>query len=327
MKVVAVIGLGHIAIRHRRNLRKLFPSSKIIAMSSSGRAVGEVVSDSDQVVSGTDELISYQPELVIVASPAPMHAKHAVPLIEKNIPVIIEKPLSDTNEGAEKILELLKTNGKSVAVGYCLRFLPSAMVVKRLLDAQTLGVPLNATAEVGQYLPDWRPGTDYRNGVSAKKSLGGGVLLELSHELDYLQWLFGSLDIEYAALRQAPGLDIEVEAIADIVASNIDKTIVNIHLDFVQRPPKRKCSIVFSEGRIDWDLLKNEVVVSDVNGVNVVYSDPQWDKNFMYMDMIRDFLDGNSAESRYCNLADAAKTVSIVSKIKSICKNERVNTQ
>ena len=134
MKCVAVIGLGNIANRHRKNLKQLFPNSKLVAMSASGRIPQEAVSDCDVVVDEVNELIAHEVELAIVASPAPFHAKHALPLIEANIPVLIEKPLSVSVADSELVQHAADKHGTPVVMGYCLRYLSSAIAFKKLFE-------------------------------------------------------------------------------------------------------------------------------------------------------------------------------------------------
>ena len=105
-----------------------------------------------------------------------------------------------------------KTTSK-IGVAYNLRYLPSAKKVKHIISERVLGRLTNVHIECGQYLPDWRPGTDYRLGVSAQKKLGGGALLELSHELDYLLWIFGSIRSVVAKLETTGTLDIDVDCL------------------------------------------------------------------------------------------------------------------
>ncbi|WP_421227154.1 Gfo/Idh/MocA family protein [Aeromonas jandaei] len=180
MERIAVIGLGNISIRHRKILKYLYPLASICVMSASGQTVVTRVSDCDVFVSSVEELIQHRIELAIVASPATLHAVHAIPLIEAGIPVLIEKPLAVSLADCEAIQTASREHNTPVAVGYCLRYLPSALIMKELLDEQKVGHCYYAHVEIGQYFPDWRPNKDYRHSVSASAELGGGVLLELS---------------------------------------------------------------------------------------------------------------------------------------------------
>ncbi|CAK4070511.1 Gfo/Idh/MocA family protein [Vibrio sp. 16] len=317
MKCVAVIGLGNIATRHRKNLKKLFPNSKLVAMSASGRAPKQAVSDCDVIVDEINELINHNVELAIVASPAPFHAKHAIPLIEANIPVLIEKPLSVSVSDSELLLHAADRFDTPVAIGYCLRYLSSAIVFKELLIQQAVGHIYNVNVEVGQYLPDWRPNKDYRSSVSANAELGGGALLELSHELDYVQWLFGSLNVKHVILRSGDELSLDVEDCADIVAI-CQSAVFNIHLDFLQRKPYRKCRVIGSLGTLEWDLIRNEITLASAKGDEVLYSEPDWDKNQMYLNMVTDFISKIERRDHSCiDVEEAKQSVELIQQIRA----------
>lgn len=323
MKTVVVIGLGNIATRHRRNLKLLFPNCTLLAMSASGRLPTEFISDCDQIVSTVDELIQLEVELAIVASPAPFHAEHAIQLLESGIPTLIEKPITTHVEDAQRLKSVVDKTQTPVAVGYCLRYLPSSLEVKALLDKGTIGQLYNAHIEVGQYLPDWRPSKDYRSSVSANAELGGGALFELSHELDYAQWLLGDLTVQYAHLRSSDELGLEVEDLVDVVTTTHSGTLVNIHLDFLQRQAYRRCRFVGSKGTIEWDLIKNEVKQTNHTGESTVYSDPAWDKNKMYLNMLQEFINMTKDNKHSCiDLQQAGKTVELIETIKQHAKTQ-----
>lgn len=318
MKTVAVIGLGNIATRHRRNLKFLFPQSRLLAMSASGRVPLEVVSDCDKVVSSVSEIIAAEVEFVIVASPSPYHARHALPLIEARIPTLIEKPLSMTLTDSRLLVEAARKYMTPVCVGYCLRYLSSAFYVKKAVEKEVIGHIYNAYIEIGQYLPDWRPSKDYRDSVSAQAHLGGGVLLELSHELDYAQWLFGRLKLSHAILRTTGELSLEIEDSADIMLLNDKDAVISIHLDFLQRKAHRLCRVVGSKGVLEWDLIQNELKLIQPDVEKILYSDPSWDKNHMYLNMIRDFVCNIEGSFHSCiDLEQAAQTVELIETIKS----------
>lgn len=317
MKRVAVIGLGNIAIRHRRNLKTLFPDSILYAMSASGRIPQEQVENCDRLVSSVEVLIAEKVQLVIVASPAPFHSSHAIPLIEAGIPTLIEKPVTSDMKDAALLQNATQKYTTPVAVGYCLRHLPSAKKMKELLEQKKIGHLYNISIEVGQYLPDWRPDKDHKNSVSAKVELGGGALLELSHELDYVQWLLGPISVQHAILRSSAELGLDVEDSVDILALSEKNAVVNIHLDFLQRKANRQCRFVGSEGVIVWDLVLNEIQLISKLGVEILYQDLNWDKNQMYFEMINEFIcriDG--IESQSVGILEAIQTVELIERIK-----------
>lgn len=313
----AVIGLGNISTRHRANLKKLYPKAKVYAISASGRIPNETIKNTDKVLSSIDEIININPKFVIVASPATFHAEHAIPLIQAGIPVLIEKPVSASITDSIKILDAANLHKTPVSVGYCLRYLSSSQEIKRLLDNKVVGKIYNVFVEIGQFLPDWRPMKNYRDSVSANSNLGGGVLLELSHELDYIQWLFGELDLLSAILRSSKELNLEVEDLADILAKTSKGSVVSIHLDFLQKQAYRKCRILGSEGVLEWDLIKNQITLVDKEKNDLIFDASKADKNQMYLDMLLDFEKLiNEKPNQSITLNEAHRTISFIDEIK-----------
>ena len=164
-----VVGLGNIALRHRRNLKSLFPEIFIIAVPASGKVIHQNVEFSDQIISSLDEVITEGVDIAIVASPAPFHVSHAKLLLLSGIPTLIEKPVTSNSQDAYELIKIQEETHTPVAVGYCLRYMPSSIKVKELLGQKIIGSIYNAFVDIGQYLPDWRPSKDYRHSVTAKK--------------------------------------------------------------------------------------------------------------------------------------------------------------
>lgn len=235
MKKVVIIGLGSIARRHIMNVKILYPNSKIFAVSSSGQ-IPEIVSEHiDEIGIDIKQAIYFNPDFAIVASPATFHFQHSKQLLAANIPTLIEKPVTADSQEARELITFSNQMKVPVCVGYCLRYLPAANIVKNTIKENQLGYIYNVSTHVGQYLPEWRKDKDYRSSVSSSAKLGGGALLELSHELDYLYWFFGELQYKYAVLRHTKELNLEVEEIADIVLSTSNGTICTVHLNFIQK--------------------------------------------------------------------------------------------
>ncbi|MCY9872534.1 Gfo/Idh/MocA family protein [Vibrio barjaei] len=318
MKKVAVVGFGNIATRHRRNLRFLFPNARIFGMSASGRSIPELPSDCDEVVTSIEELAKNNVEMAIIASPAPFHSRQAIQFIRAKIPVLIEKPVTTSVDDGEQLLQEVKRYKTPVAVGYCLRYLSSASEVKQRIEKEELGKIYNAFIEIGQYLPDWRPNKDYRGCVSARKELGGGALFELSHEIDYCQWLLGPLTLKFAEQRSVGDLGIDVEDCVDIIATSKQSTLVTIHLDFLQRKAYRRCRLIGEKGVLEWDLINNELIKVTPETREVLYSSRNWDKNQMYINMLLDFV--SLINGQACNavsLKESLQTVRFIEAVKA----------
>lgn len=322
MNKLAVIGLGNISNRHRKNLKTLYPNSTILSMSASGRTLDNMPLDTDVVVDCIEKVINYNPDMAIIASPATLHKQHSIPLIKAGIPVLIEKPIAASLVDSNKIIDALRVHKTPTAVGYCLRYLNSSQEIKKVLDLDLIGELYNVFVEVGQYLPEWRNNKNYKDSVSASANLGGGALLELSHEIDYIQWLIGSLTPQSSILRSSKTLGLDVEDSADILALNSKGTVIAMHLDFLQRKPHRKCRFIGSHGSIEWDLIENTIVLNNSNRTEVVFSDSDWDKNKMYLNMILDFENLILGKPNQCiTPLEAANTISFISKVKNLNTN------
>jgi len=324
VKKAIIVGLGNIALRHRRNLKILFPEVLIIAVPASGRISNQNIEFADQIILTLEEAIKEKVDVAIVASPAPFHVIHAKLLLLAGIPSLIEKPVTSNSQDAQELIRIHKKTNTPTAVGYCLRYMPSSVKMKELLGQNIIGSVYNAFVSVGQYLPDWRPLKDYLDSVSAKKSLGGGALLELSHEIDYIQWLLGSMEVQYAQLRSSSELNLDVEDLVDVILISDVGTVCNIHLDFLQKKEHRSCSFIGETGRLDWDLLSNTIMLHASNGSEVLFSEVGWDSNQMYLSLLIDFLDlAAGCKNSSTNLEQATKTVELIESIKD-CAIEEV---
>lgn len=321
IKHVLVVGSGSIAKRHIKNLREQFPDVNITCVSSSGRMLNKAEVGASEVVSDLAAGISHKPDFAIVASPAPFHLSNAEELLASHVPVLVEKPLCDSLT-ALKQFDLSRHNG-AIGIAYNLRFMPAAKKVKKLLDDGAIGTVSTAFAEAGQYLPDWRPDSDYRKGVSARKELGGGALLELSHELDYLSWFFGRFSRVLSVIRNTRQLDIDVEDNVDALLEQQQGVMVHVHLDYNQRQPCRRFKAVGELGTIVWDLIANEVAVLHPDGsIEQVYAEPDYDRNHMYIDQMNAFINYlNGSVEFESSLKSSSNVMSLIESIRISSRN------
>jgi len=259
---VLIVGHGSIGKRHLRLARTLLPHADIRVLRRRGAC--PVPDGANGCFTELSEALAFGPQVAVIANPAPFHLAAAGPLVRSGAHILVEKPLSSSFEGVAEFLTDARLRGRVVLVGYNLRYLPSLQKFRDLLAQNHVGRVLSVQCEVGQYLPSWRPGIDYRESVSARKELGGGVLLELSHELDYLRWIFGEVDSVAAALGQRSDLEIDVEDHAHLILgmgnrADGPQVIVSVNLDFFRRDPTRMCTVVGERGSLRWNGLTGTV--------------------------------------------------------------------
>ena len=259
---ILIVGLGSIGTRHLRIARELFPYADIRALRH--QVCLSILENTNGCFSTIEEAVSFSPQIAVIANPAPFHIFAAQRLAEAGVHLLIEKPLSSSIDGVTQLIETCRKQGTVLLVGYNLRFLHSLQRFRDLLLDNTIGRVLSVRSEIGQYLPSWRPDADYRKSVSARQELGGGALLELSHELDYLRWIFGEVDWLNATLSRQSNLDINVEDTAHIIigfdrAEDCNQLIGVVNIDYIRHDTIRQCTAIGENGSLRWNGLTGQV--------------------------------------------------------------------
>ena len=273
-----VVGFGSIGKRHLRIVREMLPKAEIAVLRHEDYSI--VPKGANYICSTIDEAISFTPNLAVIASPSSFHLATAMPLANAGVHLLIEKPLSATSVRVSDLIETCRKKDLKLAVGYNLRFLKSLKKFKSLVEDQVVGEIWSVRSEVGQYLPAWRPGSDYRECVSAQSRLGGGVLLELSHEIDYLRWIFGDLDWVQATLSKQSDLEIDVEDTAHLLLGfkakcDAKQLIASVNFDFIRQDSTRVCVIIGKIGSMRWNAISGtiEFWALGSNGWKEIYRD------------------------------------------------------
>lgn len=258
-----IVGFGSIGRRHARIARELVPGAQIVVLR---RREGPQPPGVDRCVTSVDEALRFRPQAAVIANPASRHLAVALDLANADVHLLVEKPIASTAHGVLELIDVCRARGITLMTGYNLRFLPSLRRFRELLADKRVGRVLSVRAEVGQYLPSWRPDSDYRHSVSAQAALGGGVLLELSHEIDCLRWLFGEVDWVSAVQSRQSDLDIDVEDVAHLVlgfrqVGNSAPVIASVDMDFIRHDTTRTCTVIGATGTLRWDALAGTVAV------------------------------------------------------------------
>jgi hypothetical protein len=285
---IAIVGLGSIGRRHLRLVREFRPEIKIIAVRSGGGNEVPEEKIADEIVYTVEDAIDAGIQAAIIATPAVYHIQQAIKLLDANVHVLVEKPLSHNMENVNDFLEISENSDGVGLMGYCLRHDPAAKQFKKMLNSEKTGQILHVKVDCGSYLPDWRPNQDYRQSVSARKDLGGGVLLELSHELDYIRWFFGYIESVSAVLQNSGTLGLDVDDNADLILKTVEGLPISVHLDFNSRNVRRTCSVKTSNGDLIWNAAFKKVIWRTANGSEEVKSF-NYDKDEIYRQQLQHF--------------------------------------
>jgi len=262
---ILIVGYGSIGKRHAKIAKELLPNTKIMVFRHKS-CDGMLTKDIDFCVTNLDDALKFKPQLAIIANPATHHLNVALPLAKSKVHLLIEKPISNTTQGITEIIDICKLNKTILMTGYNLRYLKSLQKFRELIYSKRVGKVLSVRAEIGQYLPSWRPNSNYRGNVSARSELGGGVLLELSHDIDYLCWLFGEVSWVSSVQSKQSDLDVDVEDTAHLTIGfskndNVKPLIATLNMDFIRHDTTRNCTVIGEDGTLKWNALTGVVKV------------------------------------------------------------------
>ena len=250
---VLIIGLGSIAKKHIIAFRSIALDFKIFALRSSVNV--EEFEDVINIFDLCDDTLIF--DFAIISNPTHLHYQYIELLTKTSTPLFIEKPAVHKLDKVDELLHLVSEKKLTTYVACNLRFHPCLMFLKNKLNSEKSRVnELNVYC--GSYLPDWRSGEDFKKNYSANAAMGGGVHLDLFHELDYVTWLFGFPDSSYAIIRSVSSLAINAADYANYILQ-YETFTASIELNYYRRKPKREIEIVFED--ITWtvNLIKNTI--------------------------------------------------------------------
>ena len=312
MKIL-IAGFGSIGRRHFRNLLEL--GQKDIVLLRSGKSLLDTQElDAFPVETDWDSALAHKPDAIIIATPTSSHLSLALAAAEAGLHIFVEKPIADSLEGIDKLEKALKASGKQLLVGFQYRFHPGLRQMKAALDSGELGKPVQARVHWGEYLPDWHPWEDFRKGYSARKDLGGGVTLTLSHPFDYLHWLLGPVSNLSAMLGENRVLGIEVDEQSQTLLEFANGANGVVQLDYLQKPPAHWLEIQCEQGYVVVDFYTNyfKKYMNAVGELEEFPPDPEFERNTLFLDQTRHFLEmvqGNA--DPICGLDDGIHALQI----------------
>jgi predicted dehydrogenase len=318
-----IVGFGSIGRRHFHNLLSL--GEKDIYFYRTHQSTLEDIELADyQVETDLKSALAQEPDAIIIANPSAYHLDVAIPAAQQGCHILLEKPISHSMSRVEEFSKAVQESGSRVLVGFQFRYHPDLIKIKELLDNKNIGRVLSFRSHWGEYLPNWHPWEDYRESYAARNDLGGGVLLTLCHNFDYLRWLFCETRVHSALLGYNSGLGIEVEDTAEVSLVCDHEVQGSLHLNFTQKPGKHYLEIIGSRGSIYWDYYQNQVILYTFNPAGElntkIFSTPDgFDRNDLFIQEMKHFIDlikGNA--DPVCSLTDGIKALelSIQAKVK-----------
>lgn len=277
-----VLGLGSIGKRHARLLRQHFPH-EVCALRT---RLGQEPDDSGiPVLSSWEEVTPGRFDVALIANPTFRHLETAQLCAERGLHLFLEKPIDCRTEGLDALLQTVQERHLTSYLAYPLRFHPAVAGLRRWLSGRSF---LHANMTCASYLPEWRPHQDYRLGHAVHRSRGGGVLLEMSHELDLADWLFGPVLQLEGRLHWLSDLSTDAEDSADLILRH-ERGATSVHLNYFSRRRRRVIEVECADGFAAADLVRSQLSITDAAGTRM--EDYPFEVDAMYLDQLRYFLE------------------------------------
>lgn len=313
MSEFLVLGCGSIGRRHTRNLLELGITDVAVFDPDEVRRTQTAAEYGVQAIANPADAYMHGVRAVFVCSPPVYHIPQALEAVAAGAHIFVEKPLAASMDGVDKLARAVRERGVVSLVGCNFRFAPGLKKLKSLIDDGELGRVISARAEFGQYLPDWHPWEDYRAGYSARRELGGGIVLDRIHELDYLTWLMGGVSEIQGFAAHASSLEIDTEDVADIFLRFTSGAFGYVHVDYIRRSYQCRCQIVGEQGVAEWDFADRSL--RWYSAVDKQWRNDQWpdyDVNTMYLDQFSHFLRAIARqEPSMCTIEEGARVLQL----------------
>jgi len=226
-------------------------------------------------------------DVAFVTNPTAFHVDTALFCAQRGMNLYIEKPLSDSLKGVPFLLELIKSKKLRTHVGCVLRFDPLLNAIKHFIKDRTV---IGAHAVCKTFLPRWRPHRDYRSSYSAKKSLGGGVLLDLIHEPDYLAWLFGPIEAIEGEAGKRKNHEIETEDYGELFILHNSGVRSHVSLDYFDEREERTITLWGEDFTLEGNLRTRTLKIRTKKGELSDYY-PLFDRNSLYLAELKHFFE------------------------------------
>ncbi|MFH1522515.1 MAG: Gfo/Idh/MocA family oxidoreductase [Patescibacteria group bacterium] len=309
---VGLIGFGSIGQRHYNNIKKY---TNDIVILSKRKDIGN-----SMVVNNWFNFSAHAPfDSIFVTNETHKH----IPTIRKCLglnpgAIFVEKPISHNSNGLGALAKLLKKENISLFVGYNFHFFKPLIKIKEIIKSNKIGKIYYLRVTVGQDLREWR-NRDYRFNYAVSKKTGGGVMLDLIHEINYAGWLLNEKLIPKTALiKKVSDLKINTEDCADSLFVSKNGTIVSIHQDYLRIPLRRGLEIVGSKGSLTWDYTDN--IISWQIKDKVFKQKITVERNEMFKDELKYFFDLLRKKKFFTNIDEAIKDIKNIEYLKKHAK-------
>lgn len=286
-----IVGYGSIGHRHAQNLRRLGVEQQIVVRRGTNPNPTFQPPPDARVVTSLEEALAQKPDLAIICTPTSLHAPAAIECLTASVPTLVEKPLADCVQSARQVAELAASTGVPAAMAYSLRYHPVYRAARQRLASGVDGTIRYAKAWFETFLPHWHPWEDYRQSYAARLDQGGGAARTLDHEIDFLNWCLGEPRRASGLAIATGALQSDADDVAALTLEYLGPVAAQLLLSLCRRPPARGFEFVSDAGTLVGNFAACTLEFCPPDGpVETVWSQPEYDLNDMYLDMLCDVL-------------------------------------
>ena len=316
---VVIIGTGSIALKHASIINELYPDLDITLYNYRKRVFSKQKKIHKKILSLFKNIIDEHLEIlpysnrsfVIVASPSSHHIEHALLFAKKKFHILCEKPLTNKTSQLNNLIKVLNQNNLSSHVGYNMRFLESLAFLKNIIDKKIFGNILSSNISVLTNFTKWRPNKPYKKTSTALRSLGGGVVNELSHEIDYMNYIFGQPNFQKSVIHKSKKLSLDVYDKCN-ARFLYPKYKVDVSLDMLSSIEKRICYIKFEKANVLLNFKTNIMHILKIKGENTTYFFKK-DMSDTYVDQIKYFM--KKIKNKIINKTDISSYIKLTKSL------------
>ena len=311
---ILILGTGSVGKRHAGNLR---------ALGCSVAGMDPRQDRREEFARATDEAATYASleaalmagdfDGAVVCSPTAFHVEQCLSLLDRGLPILLEKPVAKDLAAAERLASALTATNGRLLLGYTWRWWPPLARLRALLAEQAIGKLHHVDFFMSAHLADWHPYEPLADFFMSSAELGGGALLDESHWLDLMHWLFGPPESLYAHVETIGGLGISSDDNVDMLVNYPDGLRARVHLDLYGRPHRKEIRFIGERGSMVWSETPNRIAISHDAGGNWQEESFDNERNDMFMGVAREFLAllGGSAATT-CGLDDGIAVMRLI---------------
>ena len=322
---ILIIGSGSVGKRHARNLAAL--GCRISCADPRADRRAELAAETPVVAAHASDKAAFGVggvDAVVVASPTAYHPANTIAALEAGLPVLLEKPVAKSAAEAKIMLKAEETSGAPVLLGYTWRWWPPLGRLRQMLAAEAIGKLRHVQFHMSAHLADWHPWEPYQDFFMASAAQGGGALLDESHWIDLMVWLFGQPQQLLGRVEKISDLDIDADDNVDVLAMFENGLRVSLHLDLYGRPHEKFIRFIGEGGTLVWSADPNRIAIGRESAQSWEEETFRCERNDMFVAVAKEFLDVIARRGKpSCTLAQGVAVMELIEAIRTSSKTGR----